>query len=212
MQGLIGKKIGLTEVFDREGHCVVVTVIQAGPCVVTQRKTVECDGYDAVQMGFGDQKESRLTKAVMGHLRKAGVAPKRVLREFSLEDGEDAKPGDEVTADLFEGVSHVDVTGVTKGRGFQGVVRRYRTAGGLQTHGSTSKRRIGSIGQCELPGRVAKNQKMPGHMGSVRVTQQNLTVVDVDKEKNLLLVRGAIPGPAGAIVLVCKSLKKAKKI
>lgn len=211
MQGLIGKKLGMTQVYDGNGHRVCVTVLQAGPCVVTQSKTVETDGYRSVQLGFGTQKESRLSKAELGHLRKHNVAPLSVLREMALDAGEDAKPGDQVTAAMFEQVGHVDVVATSKGQGFQGVMRRHDMAGGPMTHGSTSKRRIGAIGQRTWPSKVAKGHRMPGHMGNVRVTTQNLRVVRVDAEKNLLLVEGAVPGPTGNLVIIRKALKKVGK-
>jgi len=208
MQGLIGKKLGMTQVNDDDGARVAVTVVQAGPCVVVQRKTKPVDGYDAVQVGFGDKKESRVNKAQAGRFEKAGASPKAVLREFPVGEGDELSPGDTVTAVIFEGATHVDVTGITKGRGFQGVVKRHRMAGGRMTHGGHSRRRVGAIGQCAYPARVAKGQRMPGHMGHVRVTQQNLRLVGVRVEENLLLIGGAVPGPAGAIVLVSKSLKR----
>jgi large subunit ribosomal protein L3 len=208
MQGLIAKKVGMTQVFDDKGRHVAVTVIEAGPCVVTQRKTVEKDGYSAVQIGFADQKEHRVNKAAMGLFKKSGCAPKRWLREFALDQGEDFKPGDTVGVKIFDGVSHVDVCGITKGRGFQGVVKRYRMRGGPKTHGGHSKRRIGSIGQNAYPARVHRGHRMPGHMGNTPVTQQNLRVVSLRPDQNLLLILGAVPGPAGAIVLVSKALKK----
>lgn len=211
MQGLIGKKLGMTQVYDDAGQRVCVTVLQAGPCVVTQNKTAERDGYRAVQLGFEDQKESRLTQAALGHLRKGGVGPLKVLRELAVGEGTDVKPGDAVTVGIFEQTTHVDIMGISKGRGFQGVVRRHRMAGGPMTHGSTSKRRIGAIGQRTWPSKVAKGHRMPGHMGHVRVTTQNLRIVRMDAERNLLLVAGAVPGPTGNLVLICKAIKKRGK-
>jgi len=211
MQGLIGRKLGMTQVYDGEGRRVPVTVIEAGPCVVVQRKTSDRDGYDAVQLGFGTQKEHRVTRAVMARYKKAGTGAMRHLREFTVDVGEDIQAGQTVDATIFEGVSHVDVVGVSKGRGFQGVVKRHRMAGGRMTHGGHSKRRVGAIGQCAYPGRVAKGQRMPGHMGNVRVTQQNLRVVEIRSADNLVLVRGAVAGPTGGMVLILKALKKAVK-
>ena len=208
MQGLIGKKLGMTQIYDGNGCRVPVTVIQAGACVVVQRKTKACDGYDAVQLGFGETKSARLTKPELGRLKKAEVSPRKHFREFAVEAGEDPKAGDEVTASLFEGVGYVDVTGITKGRGFSGLLKRYNMAGGFMTHGGHSKRRAGSIGQCAYPGTVAKGHKMPGHFGNVKRTQQNLKVAQVRAEENLLLVRGAVPGPYGGLVLVKKARKK----
>jgi large subunit ribosomal protein L3 len=210
MNGLIGKKLGMTQVYDADGRRVAVTVVQAGPCVVVQRKTVEQDGYDAVQVGFGEQKASRMPKAQTARFEKVEAAPHRVVREFSIEAGSEVKPGDTLTAnDVFEGVQYVDVSGMTKGRGFQGVVKRYNFGGGRMTHGGHCKRKPGSIGQCSYPARVAKGQRLPGHMGNARVTQQNLKVVDVRAEDNVLLIKGSIPGPNGGMVLVRKALKKA---
>lgn len=211
MQGLIGTKLGMTQVYDERGHHVPVTVIQVGPCVVVQRKTLQRDGYDAVQLGFGSQKESRLAKAAAGRFKKAQVSPARVLREFPVAADAALKAGETVTAALFEGVSHVDVSGVTKGQGFQGVVRRHRMGGGPQTHGHMSHRRIGAIGQRTWPARIMKNKRMPGHMGNVHVTTQNLRVVQVRAADHVILVEGAVPGPTGAFVIVKKALKKAAK-
>ncbi len=209
MNGLIGKKLGMTQIFDADGRRVAVTVIQAGPCVVVQRKTRERDGYDALQLGYGPQKASRVGKPRSGAFAKAGVEPQRILREFACAGDDATAVGTQLTAALFDGVSHVDVVGTTKGRGFAGVVKRFNTGGGRMTHGGHSKRRIGSIGQCSYPARVAKGQKMPGHMGNVRVTQQSLKLLDVRGEENLLLVQGAIPGANGGLVIVKKALKKA---
>jgi len=209
MQTLIGKKVGMTRVYDDNGVQVPVTVVQVGPCVVVQRKTAETDGYEAAQIGFEEQKESRLTKPQQGHCRKAGVKPQKVMREVRLEAGDEAKPGDVLTAKMFEGVTHVDVMGRTKGRGFQGVIRRYRMRGGRASHGGGWTRRPGSIGNREWPARVFKNKKMPGQMGSVEVTTQNLRVVKVLADDHALLLEGAVQGPAGGIVLVRKAIKKA---
>jgi len=208
MQGLIGKKLGMTQVYDENGHRVAVTVIEAGPCPVVQRKTMERDGYDAVQLGYGNQKESRMSKPRLGHLKKGQAPALRALREFAA--GEDAlNAGDTLTVEaVFEGVRFVDVTAITKGQGFQGVVKRYRMAGGRMTHGGHSKRRVGSIGQCSYPARVVKGQRMPGHMGNRKVTTQNLKVVAVRGEDNVILVKGAVPGPNGSLVMVKKALKK----
>ncbi len=209
MQGLIGKKVGMTQVFDAQGCRVAVTVIEAGPCVVVQKKTAEKDGYDAVQLGFGACKEKNVGKAAMSRFKKAGSTPRMWLREFSLDKGEEVKEGDAVTAAIFEGISHVDVTGTTKGRGFQGVMRRHLMRGGPMTHGGHSKRRIGSNGQNAFPARVLKGKRMPGHLGNVRVTQQNLKVVQLRAIENLILINGAIPGANGSVVVVNKALKKA---
>ena len=208
MQGLIGKKIGMTQVWDAAGRRVAVTVLEAGPCPVVQVKAPDKDGYAAAQLGFGTQVAKRLPKALVARYAKAGVPPCRMLREFRLDEGESVKVGDQATVALFEGVKLVDVTATTKGRGFAGVVRRYRMAGGPMTHGGHSKRRIGSIGARDLPGCVHKGKRMPGHMGAVTRTARNLVVVQVRKDDNLLLVYGAVPGPAGAVVTIRKALKK----
>ncbi len=209
MNALIGKKIGMTRVFTEDGRQVPVTVIEAGPCAVVQRKTVERDGYDAVQLGFEEKKESRVTKPLCGHFGKGGTTPKRTLREIVVAKDEELEQGAGVDVSIFEGVSYVDITGTTKGRGFQGVMKRHNFAGGRASHGSHSKRRPGSIGQCEFPARVFKGKKMPGQMGVARVTTQNLKVIAVRPEDNVILVGGSVPGPAGGIVIVKKALKKA---
>lgn len=208
MDGLIGRKVGMTQVYDDKGRRIAVTVLEAGPCPIVQVKTPETDGYRAVQLGFDEQKPSRLPKAEVKHFEKAGVKPCKVTKEFALDDGEEVKAGGEVTVSMFDGVKYVDVTGITKGRGFAGVFRRYRIGGGPMTHGGHSKRRIGSIGARDLPGWVEKGKRMPGHMGSVSRKARNLTVVQVRGEENLILVAGAVPGPKGAVVIIRKALKK----
>lgn len=213
MQGLIGKKIGMTRVFNDRGEQVPVTAMECGPCVVLQRKRAEGpDGYDAVQLGFEDVKENGLRRPQAGYSRKHNLPFKRYRREFELDKEDDCKPGDIVDVAIFEKITHVDVTCISKGHGFQGVVHRYRMSGGPMTHGGHSKRRIGSIGCRELPGRIYKGKRMPGHMGHLRVTQQNLTVVGVRPEENLLLVQGSIPGHSGAMVIVKRALKKGGKV
>ena len=220
MEGLIGKKVGMTQVFDAEGRRVCVTVIEVGPCPVVQLTTLERDGYVAVQLGFGEQKAKRLTKAVCGHQEKTGGLKERkarVLREFAPDAGEEVKVGDVVTVANFEGVKFVDVTGVTKGRGFAGVLKRYNFAGGNMTHGGHSKRRTGGLAARDLPGWIEKGKKMPGHMGAVNRKAMNLEVVQVRPDDNALLVKGSVPGARNGIVIVRKSLKnnvialKAKK-
>jgi large subunit ribosomal protein L3 len=208
MEGMIGKKVGMTQVWDANGRQVAVTVLEVGPCPVIQVKTAAKDGYIAAQVGFGSQKAHRLTKSAVTRYTQAGVAPCRMLHEFKLDTGEAPAVGQAIDVGLFDGVKFVDVQGVTKGRGFAGVVRRYRMAGGPKTHGGHSKNRVGSIGARDLPGWVEKGKRMPGHMGSVSRTTQNLTVVQVRKEDNLLLVAGAVPGPVGGVVFVKKALKK----
>ena len=208
MEGLIGRKIGMTQVYDDQGRRIAVTVIEAGPCPVVQVKTPDTDGYRAVQLGFDEQKPSRLAKAQVKHFEKAGVKPCKVTKEFALDDGEEVKTGEAVTVSMFDGVKYVDVSGITKGRGFAGVVRRYRMAGGPMTHGGHSKRRVGSIGARDLPGWVEKGKRMPGHMGAVNRKARNLAVVQVRGEENLLLVAGAVPGAKGCVVIIRKALKK----
>jgi len=208
MQGLIGKKLGMTQIYDKDGARVAVTVIEAGPCPVVQKKTEDIDGYESVQLGFLETRESRVTKPMLGKFKKAGVTPCKILAEFKLDAGEEVKEGDSVTTSIFEEDIFLDVSGVTKGRGFQGVVKRHNMAGGRMTHGGHSKRRVGSIGQCSYPARVAKGQRMPGHMGAVRVTKQNLKLVGIRGDENLLLIKGAIPGATGSVVIVKKALKK----
>ena len=208
---LLGTKIGMTQVVDERGAAEPVTVVKAGPCVVLRVRSKETDGYDAVQLGFGAQKEQRVSRPQLARYRKAGAAPCRVLREFPVETDEEAKEGQTVDVSIFDGISYVDVVGISKGRGFQGVVKRYRMAGGRMTHGGHSRRRIGSIGQCSYPARVAKGKRMPGHMGNVRVKQRNLRVVQARGEDSLLLVRGSIPGPTGGFVLVQRALKNTDK-
>ena len=209
MQTLIGKKIGMTRVYDDAGVQVPVTVVQVGPCVVVQRKSAKPDGYEAVQLGFQEQKESRLTKPLQGHFKKAGAKPQKVLREVRVDAAESAKAGDVLTAKVFDGVKFVDVLGHTKGRGFQGVVKRFRFAGGRASHGGGWNRKPGSIGNREWPARIFKNKRLPGHMGSADVTTQNLRVVQVLADDHALLLEGAVPGPVGGIVLVRKAIKKA---
>lgn len=208
MKGLIGKKLGMTSVYDENGVAVPVTVIEAGPCVVVQCKDSEKDGYTAVQLGFGEQKEQRMNKPDLGHYKKAGVDAKRVLREFRVDGASEVAIGDVVTASSFEEVNYVDVVATGKGRGFQGVVKRYDFGGGRASHGGGWIRRTGSIGMCEHPARVFKGKKMPGHMGNKRVTTQNLKVVQVRPEENLILVKGSVPGANGGIVTIKEALKK----
>ncbi|MCQ2391755.1 MAG: 50S ribosomal protein L3 [Kiritimatiellae bacterium] len=212
MEGLIGKKIGMTQVFDADGKRVCVTVVEVGPCPVVQMKTLEKDGYVAAQLGFGEQKKQRLTKAAVGHQEKTGgLADKkvRVLKEFAPEAGEEVKVGDVLTVKNFEGVKYVDITGTTKGKGFAGVLKRYKFAGGNLTHGGHSKRRTGGLAARDLPGWIEKGKKMPGHMGDVSRTAVNLEIVAIREEDNALLIKGSIPGARNATVIVRKSLKNA---
>ncbi|MCK9179340.1 MAG: 50S ribosomal protein L3 [Bacteroides sp.] len=204
MPGLIGKKIGMTSVFSAEGKNVPCTVIEAGPCVVTQVKTNEVDGYEAVQLGFKDQKEKHTSKPLMGHFKKAGVTPKRHLAEFKGFN-EDFKLGDTLSVDVFEDTLFVDVVGTSKGKGFQGVVKRHGFGGvGESTHGQHGPRRPGAIGACSYPAKVIKGMKMGGQMGGSRVTVQNLEVLKVIADHNLLLVKGSVPGCKGSTVIIEK--------
>ena len=212
MKGLIGKKVGMTQVFNEEGNLVPVTVIDASACTVVGKRTADKDKYTAVTLGFGAVKEKKLGKAMAGHFKKQGSEPRRHLKEFRVgeKDLETFKVGDSVKVTMFEKGQLVDVTGITKGRGFQGVMKRWNFRGFGQTHGTHEYRRHpGAIGQRKTPGRVYPNKKMPGHYGVDQVTTQNLTVVDVDAEKNLLLVKGAIPGHSDGIVFVRPSVKAA---
>ncbi|PYQ08197.1 MAG: 50S ribosomal protein L3 [Acidobacteria bacterium] len=205
VQGIIGKKIGMTQVYAEDGRAIPVTVIQAGPCVVVQRKSKAKDGYSSVQLGLvEDRKVKRVTKAMKGHFDKAGLPPCRVLREFSVEDGAEHKVGDKVSVDLFAPGDVVDIVGVSKGKGFQGVVKRHHFRGGDATHGSMFHRAPGGIGASAYPSRVIKGLRGAGHMGDERVTTKNLTVVRVDAGKNTLVVRGSVPGASGGYVVIRK--------
>ena len=197
----------MTQIFAEDGKVVPVTVVEAGPCVVTQKKTVDTDGYEAVQVGFGDVREKLLNKPQKGHFKKANTANKKYVRELRLEDCSALNVGDEIKADVFAAGDKVDVSGISKGHGFAGPMKRHGMHRGPMTHGSKSKRVSGSMGMCSNPGRVLKGKKLPGHMGVVKVTIQNLEVVKVDAEKNLILVKGAIPGAKGGLVTVRNSVK-----
>ena len=208
VEGLIGKKVGMTQVFLEDGTVTPVTVIEAGPCVVVQRRSVDKDGYEAVQLGLVDPAAAkRANKPMRGHHEKAGVPPTRMRREFRLEAGADLKAGDRVLVEIFKDAGFVDVVGISKGKGFQGVMRRHNFGGGGAAHGSMFHRAPGSIGASAYPSRVFKGMRAAGHMGSDRVTVKNLRVVRVDEERNLLLVRGAVPGSVGSRVVVRKSRK-----
>ena len=199
---ILGRKIGMTQVWDENDEVVPVTVIQAGPCAVSQVKTKESDGYCAVQIGFGDIKDKHVNKPMRGHFEKAGVKPVRYLREVRVPEGEEHTTGELVTVASFNGVAKVDVIGRSKGKGFQGTIKRWNFNAGPKTHGSHNYRQHGSIGQCSTPSRVHKGVKMPGHMGNDRVTVRNLQVVRVDEEQNLILVKGAVPGAKNGLVIV----------
>ncbi len=208
-KGIIGKKVGMTQIFDEKGNVIPVTVIEAGPCVVAQVKTVETDGYSAVQLGFGDVKEKKMNKPEKGHFAKANVANKKHLREFKLDDAQNLKVGDEIKADVFVAGDKIDVQGITKGKGFQGVIKRHGQSRGPMGHGSMYHRRPGSMGSTSTPGRVFKGKKLPGHMGVATVTIQNLDVVRVDMDKNVILVKGSVPGNKGAILKIKSAAKRA---
>ena len=209
MKGILGKKIGMTQIFTEVGEVVPVTVVEAGPNVVTQVKTVEKDGYNAIQVGFEDAKEKSLNKPQKGHLAAANVLKKH-LKEFRVDAVEEFTVGQEIKADLFAAGEMIDVTGISKGKGFQGPIKRHGQSRGPESHGSRYHRRPGSMGACSFPGRVFKNKKLAGHMGSVKVTVQNLEVVRIDAEKNLILVKGAIPGAKGSVVTIKEAVKASK--
>ncbi len=208
LKGLLGKKIGMTQIFDDNGAAIPITVIEAGPCYVTQIRSVESDGYSAVQLGFSEYKPKRLTGGQLGHLKRNDLPPLRYLREFRMKDVEMSE-GDQVTVEVFEVGDHVDVTGNSKGRGFAGVVKRHGFRGGPKTHGQSDRQRApGSIGATSGTARVFKGKRMPGHMGNRRVTSQNLEIVLVDAERNLIGVRGAVPGPKGGLLVIKEARKQ----
>lgn len=202
-KALIGKKIGMTQIFDEKGNVVPVTVVEAGPCVVSMKKTVETDGYTAVQLGFGDMKAHKVTKPMQGHFKKADVAPKKVLKEFRFDDCDAYSVGDVIKADIFEAGMKVDVTGTSKGKGYAGVIKRWNFGRLKETHGSGPvARHGGSMGACSSPSRVWKGKKMAGHLGAEKVTVKNLTLVKIDAENNLIAIKGAIPGANGGYVVI----------
>ena len=206
-KALVGKKLGMTQLFDANGNVVPVTVIEAGPCVVSQKKTIENDGYEAVQVGYGDLKASKVNKPMKGHFAKGDVAPKKVLREFRFEDTSAYNVGDIIKADVFAEGDAVDVRGTSKGKGYAGVIKRWNFGRLKETHGTGPVHRHGgSLGVID-PARVFKGKKMAGHLGNERVTVQNLSVVKVDAEKNIIAVKGAVPGPKGGIVVLFDSVK-----
>ncbi len=207
-KAIIGKKIGMTQIFDEKGNVVPVTVVEAGPCVVSMKKTAENDGYEAVQLGWGDVKPGKVTKPMKGHFDKSKVAPKKVLREFRVDNTAAYNVGDIVKADVFEVGNRVDVTGTSKGKGYAGVIKRWNFQRLKESHGSGPvARHGGSIGACSDPSRVWKGKKMAGHLGAERVTVQNLAVVKVDAENNLIAIKGAIPGPNGGTVVIKDTVK-----
>jgi len=211
-KAIIGKKIGMTQIFDEQGKVIPVTVVEAGPCVVVQKKTVENDGYSAVQCGFGEIREKLVTKPLKGHFAKADVALKRTLKEFRLDDAENYNVGDVLKADSFAVGDIVDVTGTSKGKGFAGTIKRNNNHRLKETHGSGPvARQAGSMGACSSPSRIFKGKALPGQMGNEKVTVQNLEIVKVDAENNLIAIKGAIPGPKNSIVTIADGVKAKKK-
>lgn len=207
-KGILGKKLGMTQVFAEDGTVIPVTVVEAGPCIVTQIKTEEKDGYNAVQLGFEDIREKLVNKPLKGHFDKAGVPYKRYLREFKFENVDEYKVGDEIKVDIFNVGDKVDVVGRSKGKGFAGAIKRWNFSRGPMSHGSHFHRAPGSMGATSSPGRVFKTKKLPGRMGNKRVTVQNLEVVKVDAERNLMLIKGAVPGPKGSMLIIKESVKQ----
>jgi len=208
---ILGTKVGMTQVFGEKGLVVPVTVVEAGPLTVVQLKTKETDGYNALKVGFGEVKEKRVSKPDAGHFKKIDAAPKRFMREFRTDELEKYSPNQTITlGDMFEVGEKIDVTGISKGKGFQGVIKKYGQKTGPKSHGSNYHRRVGSMGANSTPSRVFKGKKLPGHMGHIKITVQNLEVVRVDSERNLLLIRGAVPGPKGALLEIKETVKKGK--
>ncbi len=206
-KAIMAKKIGMTQIFSENGVLIPVTVLEAGPCVVVQKKTMENDGYESIQVGFGEVKEKKVNKPKKGHFAKANVEAKKTLKEFRLEDAANYEVGAELKADVFTAGDKVDVSGVSKGHGYASVIKKYNQHRGPMGHGSKSHRVVGSMGASATPSHVMKGKNMPSHMGAVNVTVQNLEVVRVDAEKNLLLIKGAVPGPKGALLMVKDSVK-----
>lgn len=207
MKAILGEKIGMTQIFTEDGIVVPVTVVKAGPCVIVQKKTVETDGYNALQVGFGEIKEKNVNKPKKGHFAKVKATPTRYLREFRMEEASELEAGAEIKADIFEAGEKIDVSGISKGKGFLGVIARWGQHRGPMTHGSRYHRRPGSMGACASPGKVMKGKRLPGRGGFDKVTVQNLEVVKVDTDKNLILVKGAVPGAKGGLVTIKKSVK-----
>ncbi len=206
-KAILAKKIGMTQVFEEDGTLVPVTVLEAGPCVVVQKKTVENDGYDAIKIGFGEAKLKRVSKPVKGQFEKANIEVKKVLKEFRLTNASEYEIGSEIKADIFSLGDKIDVSGISKGKGYQGPIKRHGQSRGPMAHGSKYHRGVGSLGAATTPGRVMKGKKMAGHMGAEKVTIQNLEVVRVDAEKNLMLVKGSVPGAKGSVVFIKNSVK-----
>lgn len=206
-KAIIGKKLGMTQIFTEDGKVIPVTVVEAGPCVVVQKKSIEVDGYEALQLAFGEVKERRVNKPIKGHFDKHGVECKKVIREFKLDDYASFESGQVIQADMFEAGDHVDISGKSKGKGFQGVIKRHNQSRGPMAHGSKYHRRPGSMGASSSPSRVFKGKKLPGQMGNKNVTAVNLEVVKVDVENNVLLIKGAVPGIRGAVITIKSSVK-----
>jgi large subunit ribosomal protein L3 len=206
-KGILGRKLGMTQIFDENGKIIPVTVIEAGPCVVVQKKTTEKDGYDAIQVGFDDIREKLVNKPKKGHFAKAGSSLKRFLREFRLEDTSSYEAGQEIKADIFAAGEKIDVSGVSKGKGFQGTIKRWNAHRGPMSHGSKFHRAVGSMGASSSPSRTFKNKKLPGHMGNVNTTVLNLQVAKVMPEKNIILIKGGVPGPNKGFVVIRNSVK-----
>ena len=210
MRGLMGKKVGMTQVFNEEGAVIPVTVIHVEPNVVTQVKNVESDGYHSVQIAYGEIKEKNVNKPLKGHFAKAGVSPKRKLKEIRLQEASELTPGQELTVEIFKVGDKVDISGISKGKGFQGVIKRHGQSRGPETHGSRYHRAPGSMGASATPARVLKGKKLPGQMGREKITVQNLEIVKVDAERNALLVKGAVPGPKKGILFIKETVKQGK--
>jgi len=209
---IIGKKVGMTQLFDEEGLCIPVTVVKAGPCTVVQKKTEENDGYSSLKLGFEDITEKRSNKPSRGEFLKFKISPRKYLKEFRTQDISKYENGQEIkVTDMFEAGNCIDVTGITKGKGFQGVIKRHNVARGKETHGSMYHRRPGSMGAGTSPGRVYKGKKLPGHMGTVKVTVQNLDIVKIDSERNLLLIKGSVPGPKGGLLIIKETVKAGRR-
>ncbi len=206
-KAILGKKLGMTQLFGEDGILIPVTVIEAGPCRVIQKKTAENDGYEAVQVGFMEKKEKHTTKPLQGHFKKAGTGYMKYLKEFKLDNAAEMNVGDEIKADVFAEGETVDVTGISKGKGFAGTIKRWGTHRGPMTHGSGYHRGPGSMGACSTPSRVMKGKRLAGHLGVEKVTVQNLSIVKIDAEKNILAIRGAVPGPKGGLVVIKNSVK-----
>lgn len=207
MKSILGRKLGMTQIFTEDGVVIPVTVVEAGPIVITQKKSVDSDGYNAIQIGYGEVKEHRVNKPLKGHFDKSNIAYKKILKEVRCESVEGYEVGQEIKADLFEAGDKVDVVGTSKGKGFQGNIKRHNQSRGPMAHGSKYHRGVGALSAASSPGRVFKGRNLPGHMGNVTVTVQNLEIVRVDAEKNYLLIKGAVPGPKGGLITVKETIK-----